>query len=443
MYWLRNFKNPEGQLARWLEVLGTYIYIIKHRAGLRHLNADGLSRRPCNTCKHCEQRDAIEEKCTNDDHILRNGETEQTPLSVNWLESKSQDELRNAQLQDPVLKLVLTWKAADEKPKWVEISHLSQVYQTYWSQYNRLVVINETLYRKWLPISTDTETNFQYVLPSTYRNQVLTLLHNDQLAGQLGFKRTLARAKDIFYWVSLHLSVEKWCKRCIECQKRNQPTRHPKGQMKTYIVGEPLARISLDMLGLVTRTHTGNRYILVVTDYFTRFAEACGLPDIETPTVADKLLTEFICRYGLPLQIRTDQGAQFTSDLFVELCKRLSICKTRHSPFHPQSSGLVERLNRTIEDMLNKFVSKHQKDWDKYLPFLMMAYRSSVHETLGETPCFMMMDKGATLPVDLIYGRYKTHENDLIPEYVETLMNRLEKVHEVVRCKLVSASERQ
>jgi transposase InsO family protein len=80
-------------------------------------------------------------------------------------------------------------------------------------------------------------------------------------------------------------------------------------------------RISLDILGPVTRTHTGNRYILVVTDYFTRFAEACGLSDIETPTVADKLLTEFICRYGLPLQIRTDQGAQFTSDLFVQLCK--------------------------------------------------------------------------------------------------------------------------
>jgi transposase InsO family protein len=305
-----------------------------------------------------------------------------------------------------------------------------------------LVVINETLHRKWLPTSTD--TNFQYVLPSTYRNQVLTLLHNDQLAGHLGFKLTLARVKDRFYWASLHLSVERWCKRfCKECQKRNQPTRRPKGPMKTYVVGKPLERISLDILGPVTRTHTGNKYILVGTDYFTRFAEAYGLPDIETPTVAEKLLTEFICRYGLPLQIRTDQGAQFTSDLFVELCKRLSICKTRHSPFHPQSSGLVERLNHTIEDMLSKFVSKHQKNWDKYLLFLMMAYRSSVHETLGETPCFMMMGREATLPVDLIYRRYKTHENDLIPEYVETLMNRLEKVHEVVRCKLVSASERQ
>jgi transposase InsO family protein len=125
--------------------------------------------------------------------------------------------------------------------------------------------------------------------------------------------------------------------------------------MKTYVVGEPLERISLDILCPVTRTHTGNKYILVVTDYFTRFAEACGLPDIETPTVADKLLTEFICRYGLPLPIHTDQGAQFTSHLFVELCQRLSICKTRNNPFHPQSSGLVKRLNRTIADMLSKF----------------------------------------------------------------------------------------
>ena len=163
------------------------------------------------------------------------------------------------------------------------------------------------------------------------------------------------------------------------------------------------------------------------------------MPDIETPIVTDKLLTEFICRYGLPLQIHTDQGAQFTSDLFVELCKRLSICNTRNNPFHPHSAGLVERLNRTIEDMLSKFVSKHQKDCNKFLPFLMMAYRSSVDETLGEIPCFMMVGREATLTVDLIYGRYKTQENDSIPEYVETLMNRLE----VVRGKLVSASERQ
>jgi hypothetical protein len=72
----------------------------------------------------------------------------------------------------------------------------------------------------------------------------------------------------------------------------------------------------------------------------------------------------------------------------------------------------------TLQKIVGAHQFRHQKAWDKYPPFLMMAYRSSVHETLGETPCFMMMDKGATLPVDIIYGRYKTHENDLIPEDV-------------------------
>ncbi|CAC5365555.1 unnamed protein product [Mytilus coruscus] len=174
--------------------------------------------------------------------------------------------------------------------------------------------------------------------------------------------------------------------------------------MKTYIVGEPLERVSLDILGAVTRTYKGNKYVIVVTDYFTRYAEAYGVPDIEAQTVADKLLEESICRYGLPLQIHTDQGSQFTSDLFIQLCNKLHIDKTRNSPFHPQSSGLVERLNRTIEDMISKFVPKHQKDWDQYLPYLMMAYRSSVHETLGETPYFMMMGREVRLPIDLIYG---------------------------------------
>lgn len=108
------------------------------------------------------------------------------------------------------------------------------------------------------------------------------------------------------------------------------------------------------------------------------------------------MVTEFICRYGVPTQVHTDQGAQFTSDLFVELCKMLHIDKTRNSPFHPQSSGLVEKLNGTIEDMLSKFVTKNQRDWDTYLPFIMLAYRSAPHDTLGESPNLMMFGREHT-----------------------------------------------
>ena len=92
--------------------------------------------------------------------------------------------------------------------------------------------------------------------------------------------------------------------------------------MKTYVVGEPLERIALDLLGPLPLTHDKNKYILVVTDYFTRFAEAYALPNIEATTVADKLLVEFICKYGVPIQIHTDQGSQFTSELFKERCSK-------------------------------------------------------------------------------------------------------------------------
>ena len=448
--WLKNFKNPEGQLARWLEILGTYTFIIKHRAGLKHGNADGLSRRPCVNCKHCDTRDVtevsfqIENPTIRAINMLDENEIEETPIVTNWFNNKTPDEFKQAQLDDPIISQILTWKKSPEKPKWPEISHLSQHHKTYWSQWERLTVVEGILYRKWENTTTN-DINLQYVLPCADRNRVLLLLHNDQLGGHLGFKRTIARIRHRFYWAGYTSFVERWCKRCTECQKRNQPSHHTRGQMKSYIVGEPMERVSLDILGPVTRTYKGNKYVIVVTDYFTRYAEAYGVPDIEAQTVADKLLEEFICRYGLPLQIHTDQGSQFTSDLFMQMCKKLNIDKTRNSPFHPQSSGLVERLNRTIEDMISKFVTKHQKDWDQYLPYLMMAYRSSVHETLGETPCFMMMGREVRLPVDLIYGgacginlnKYS------VTNYVDKLSYKIEKVHEEVRDRLVSASERQ
>ncbi|CAC5397200.1 unnamed protein product [Mytilus coruscus] len=350
--WLKNFKNPEGQLARWLEILGTYTFIIKHRAGLKHGNADGLSRRPRVNCKHCDTRDVtevsyqIENPTIRSINMLDENETEDTPIITNWFNNKTPEEFKQAQLDDPIISRILTWKKSSDKPKWPEISHLSQHHKTYWSQWDRLTVVDGILYRKWENTTTN-DINLQYVLPSADRNRVLLLLHNDQLGGHLGFKRTIARIRHRFYWAGYTSFVERWCP--------------------------------------VTRTYKGNKYVIVVTDYFTRYAEAYGVTDIGAQTVADKLLEEFICRYGLPLQIHTDQGSQFTSDLFIQLSNKLHIDKTRNSPFHPQSSGLVERLNRTIEDMISKFVSKHQKDWDQYLPYLMMAYRSSVHETLGET----------------------------------------------------------
>lgn len=151
--WLRNFKNPEGQLARWLEILGTYKFTIKHRAGLKHLNSNGLSRRPCSDCKHCTKRETTEDKLSRDNHAIRaidaicNTYTEPSELSVNWFDSKSHAELRDAQHNDPISKQVIKWIEHGNKPEWADISHLSQTLEIYWSQFDRLVLTDEVLYR--------------------------------------------------------------------------------------------------------------------------------------------------------------------------------------------------------------------------------------------------------------------------------------------------------
>ena len=121
-------------------------------------------------------------------------------------------------------------------------------------------------------------------------------------------------------------------------------------------------------------------------------------------TVAAVLVEEFICRFGIPVQIHTDQGRNFESNLFKEVCRLLDIDKTRTTPFHPQSDGMVERFNRTLQAMLSKVVSPDQRDWDKWLPYVMMAYRSSTHETT-KYPSEMMLGRNTRLPIDVLLPR--------------------------------------
>ena len=111
----------------------------------------------------------------------------------------------------------------------------------------------------------------------------------------------------------------------------------------------------MDIIGPFPKTELGNEYILIVCDYFTRWTESFPLPNLEATTVARVLVNEYICRFGVPEQLHTDQGRNFESKLIQEICKLLEIHKTRSSPYHPQSDGLVERFNRTLEAMLSKY----------------------------------------------------------------------------------------
>jgi len=167
--------------------------------------------------------------------------------------------------------------------------------------------------------------------------------------------------------------------------------------------GYTLERIAVDILGELPMTENGNKYILVVSDYFTKWTEAYAMPNMEAATVARVIVEQFVSRYGVPKKVHSDQGSQFTSRLFTEMCRLLQIEKTRTTPYHPESDGMVERFNRTLCAMLSAFVNENHRDWDDQLPFVMMAYRSSEHETTGVTPNLMMLGPETTIPLDLAY----------------------------------------
>ena len=117
-----------------------------------------------------------------------------------------------------------------------------------------------------------------------------------------------------------------------------------------------MERLALDVLGPLPCTHSGNKYILIVADYFSKWVEAFPMPNQEACTVAELLIKEVVCRFGVPLLIHSDQGRNFESAVFTEMCQLLGIQKIRTTAHHPQSDGMVERFNRTIEDQLAKFV---------------------------------------------------------------------------------------
>ena len=445
LQWLLSFRHPEGQIARWLERLQQYDFVVKHRAGTKHGNADALSRRPCllEICKHCDRLDSLRtpqmttkaelpESQSRSDQISHNSLPLVATLSLST-GTGSPEELRCAQLGDPDIKPVLIWKESqEEKPDWEEIAPYSHNTKIYVGQWESLTIINGVLYRLWETPAGDV-TLKQLILPKALRPKVLQQLHNLPTSGHLGVAKTLGRVRQRFYWIQCRRDVQDWCRNCDVCAQRKGPQKRTRAPMKKYNVGSPMERIAMDILGPLPTSDNGNKHILIVSDYFTRWVEAYPIANQEAQTIADVLTKEFICRFGVPLLIHTDQGRNFESKLMAEVCELLDIKKTRTTAYHPQSDGMVERFNQTLEAQLSKFADHNQRDWDQHIPFLLMAYRSAMHDTTGNTPAKMMLGRDPKLPVDLCFGRPEEEPIESMHDYVTTLQERLERIHHFAR----------
>lgn len=361
---------------------------------------------------------------------------------ISWENEQDFVKWKEVQVQDPTLSALYNWVDKNQRPKWDEISSPDEETKTYWAQWSRLILHKGVLCRKYYDDKTDSHF-LQILVPYSLREDILNQLHDHVTAGHLGMTKTLEKVQKRFYWYKYKDFIENWCNKCQMCQSRRLPKLRPLAPMKQSRVGVPLERVCLDLLGPFPESRSKNKYVLSICDQFTRWVELYPIKNMEAVTVAKVFITEFVSRFGLCRQLLTDQGRQFESILFKEICDVLDIDKQRSSSFHPQTNGIQERFNRTIEDMLTKYVSTNQRDWDEHLPLLLLAYRSSVHESTKQTPYMMMFGRHALLPIDLLCSPPSSERKLSSHEYVLDLQERLRKIHNLARSEMTKASDRQ
>ncbi|KAM9717937.1 uncharacterized protein ACNS7B_021418 isoform 1-T1 [Menidia menidia] len=211
----------------------------------------------------------------------------------------------------------------------------------------------DRLYR----VSRDTQTSeviTQLLVPKSRREIVFQAAHYNPMAGHMGYDKTLNRIMARFYWPGIRADVRRWCAVCPECQLVN-PAAIPRAPLRPLPLMEvPFERVGMDLIGPFHRSARGYRFVLVLVDYATRYPEAVPLRTISAKSVAQALF-QVISRVGIPKEILTDQGTQFMSRTLRELYGLLDIKSIRTSVYHPQTDGLVERLNKTLKSMIRKF----------------------------------------------------------------------------------------
>ena len=447
--WLINFKDPQGQVARWLEILGTYDFDIQHRPGLKHNNADSMSRGPCRQCGR-ESTCGAKVVCGVTTRAAAKAKAKEDapkpvakPPETPWVGDGplARDRLKQAQLDDPILSKLIAWKQQDVRPPWGDISAEGASLKTYWAQWETLRLDDGLLVRE-LHV-TGRKKRDQIVVPEKLKDVVLESLHNAVTAGHLGVRRTLAGVRARFFWPQMRQSVERWCEKCDVCAARKFSTKTRKGPMQKYQMGMPMERVSLDLSGPWPVSKNGNRYILVATDHFTKWSEAWAIPDQEAQTVAKTFVTQFVTRFGAPMMIHTDQGRNFESKLFKAMCKLLGVKKTRTTAFNPKSNGQVERLNKTLSTMIGTYIAENQHVWDENLSALMMAYRATPQESTGITPNEMMMGREVYMPIDVQVGSTSADVPQDESSYVEELRIHLENVYNLARESLGASAVKQ
>ena len=486
LVWLLRFKNPDGQLARWMEELAQYDLQIMHRSGSKHSNADGLSRipdrlsqcdcyragvdvelLPCGGCSYCTRahqqwarfeedvddvvplarRSPEEFRDENASRIRVIGISEPDVMdgdpviqneACNWLEGYS---VQESQRSDQDLLPIIQWLEQDLSPTTPEVYLHSPTTKALWLCKAQLMLKDGVLYYRW---ENKPERRCCLVVPKSLVQEVLHHCHDVKNVGHMGYKKTLQTLKRSFLWYQMAKDCRIYVESCATCNRNKKISVNPRAPLQRYHAGYPMERVHLDILGPFTPSEQGNVYILVMIDQFTKWIECVALPDAKAERVAQEFLIHFVVTFGCPLEVHTDQGSNFNSNLFRSFCDLFDIVKTRTTPYHPSSNGQVERVNRTLLQMIRCYIEGRVRQWDKDLSLLVMALHATENRSTGFTPNMMMLGREVMTPIDLMMGTAQVNLEKFKPaEWVDLLLKTLADTHAFARQELRATQYRQ
>jgi hypothetical protein len=464
--YLQAIKDLDGRLGRWSLKLQPFDFEIVHRAGKKHQNVDALSRAPApddiNYATYTATQPAIPystttKAATSKRKLNTSSATTAPPqpvtsLSVNSIHAstlhnnKSEytmnaDSIALEQQRDTHIKALREYIQYGYVPEDSQLARRivaeSKEYIVQQTTSGQPILYHVTTQKK--------DAHKQVVIPKSLRAIVLSQAHDDLLSAHKGIQKTYEYVRDRYYWVNMLNDCEIYVKSCVTCQQFDNPSVAMKPKypvLSLPIAAAPWERVAVDIVGPLHASSRGNKYIIVFTDYLTRWVEAFPIATQDALTIAKILITEIICRYGSPKILLSNRGAAFLSELSKQVYELMKIHKVNTSSYHPQCNGLVERFNGTLVRMLKKYVSTQQLEWDIYIPMCLWSYRTSYQSTIHEMPYYTLFGTKPRQPVDVILNSDEKKYSDRY-EYVNEVRDRLEHAHVIVKQQLQASVDKR
>ena len=180
---------------------------------------------------------------------------------------------------------------------------------------------------------------------------------------------------------------------CPSCARNRVKLRRYTNYLKLFTATKPFESVSIDILGPLPKSRRSKRFMLVITDRFSKLTAVVPLRNVNAYSTAVAFCEAWVLKYGPPKTLLSDNGKQFASRFFLSVCQLLGVMNAFTSAYHPQANGQVERYNRTILSMLRCYVEEHQNDWDRYASALTYAYNNHVHRGTGTTPFELILSR--------------------------------------------------